>query len=479
MHDSKIHQLSAYLDGDLPAAERAEVERRLAESETYRAELEKMQQLRKWARDYPGRSPDADSWPQIADGIMASEGEAQTKERSAPPTWFQRFAAGLAALLPVGPVLLQRTAIVGLVGVALVGMGRSFYLEQKTQSLEQRTRQLDRKTQQLDAQLVEVVADAGWSFNAANLRGRNGQQFELHCPALGRPGSVWGTGTYTDDSSICTASVHAGLFEVREGGLVNIEIRPGREVYYGTSSHGIESRDYNSWGGSFVIIDRDGVATHDDAAPALIDWDADADDMRGWQGTQLTYRCMAGGEPDAVWGTGTYTDDSSICTAAVHAGLITFEDGGEVTIEILPGLPGYPATLSHGVESRSFASWSGSFAFVEDGALVEPARPASGALIAWDADAMDLRGWNGTVVTFWCPANGEPSSLWGTGVYTDDSSICTAAVHAGLITFEDGGEVTIEIAPGFDEYPGSDRHGVESGDWESWSGSFTFVSAAR
>ena len=481
MHDSKIHQLSAYLDGDLPAAERAEVERRLAESETYRAELERMRELREWARDYPGRTPDEDSWPQIADGIMASHRYSQTEEPSARPTWFQRFAAGLAALVPVSPVLLQRTAIVGLVGVALFGMGSSFYLERRSVHLERQAQALERKTQQLDAQLVEVVADGGWSFNAVDLRGRNGQQFELHCPAFGRPGSVWGSGTYTDDSSICTAAVHAGLFTVREGGLVPIEIRPGVEAYHGTSSHGIESRDFGSWGGSFVITDRDGVATDYDTAPTLIRWDTDARNMRGLHGAQFTFRCMPGGEPDAIWGTGTYTDDSSICTAAVHAGGggggITFDNGGEVTIEILPGLSAYPATISNGVESRSYVSWSGSFAFVENGALVEPAGPASGALIEWDSDAMDLRGWNGTVVTFRCPPNGEPSWLWGTGVYTDDSSICTAAVHAGLITLEDGGEVTIEVAPGFETYPGSDRHGVESGDWESWSGSFSFVNA--
>ena len=48
------------------------------------------------------------------------------------------------------------------------------------------------------------------------------------------------------------------------------------------------------------------------------------------------------------------------------------------------------------------------------------------------------------------------ADVWGTDVYTDDSSICTAAVHAGLIEADDGGEVTFELAPGRDEYTGSE-----------------------
>ena len=64
--------------------------------------------------------------------------------------------------------------------------------------------------------------------------------------------------------------------------------------------------------------------------------------------------------------------------------------------------------------------------------------------------------------------------MWGTDVYTDDSSVCSAAVHAGLITVEDGGKVVIEIAPAEEEYKGSDANGVESSDYGPWGGSFTF-----
>ncbi len=95
--------------------------------------------------------------------------------------------------------------------------------------------------------------------------------------------------------------------------------------------------------------------------------------------------------------------------------------------------------------------------------------------VTWDMTAIDMRGWHGFETTVSCAAGGEPSAVWGSESYTDDSSICMAAVHAGLISFQDGGSVTIEITPGLDEYGGGLRHGVETASYGSWVGSFRFV----
>jgi hypothetical protein len=70
---------------------------------------------------------------------------------------------------------------------------------------------------------------------------------------------------------------------------------------------------------------------------------------------------------------------------------------------------------------------------------------------------------------------GAPGSVWGTDVYTDDSNVCTAAVHAGLITVQGGRTVTIEIRPGLTSYAASTRNGIASGSWGTWSGSYVFV----
>ena len=62
--------------------------------------------------------------------------------------------------------------------------------------------------------------------------------------------------------------------------------------------------------------------------------------------------------------------------------------------------------------------------------------------------------------------------MWGDRVYTDDSSVCTAAVHAGALSRASGGTVRITIRPGLAAYAASSRNGVTTEQWESWGGSF-------
>lgn len=106
--------------------------------------------------------------------------------------------------------------------------------------------------------------------------------------------------------------------------------------------------------------------------------------------------------------------------------------------------------------------------------LPPPATPASEP-VSWYSDASDHRGQNGDHFVYSCPPGGSPGSVYGTDRYTDDSSVCTAAVHAGLITFAAGGSVTIEIQPDAVTYTASERNGVSSGSWSTWYGSFVFV----
>ena len=94
---------------------------------------------------------------------------------------------------------------------------------------------------------------------------------------------------------------------------------------------------------------------------------------------------------------------------------------------------------------------------------------------SWARTAGPSRGRIGELVDVDCDPDGEASAVWGTNVYTDDSSICTAAVHAGLITLADGGEVTFRLIPGEESYAGSSANGIDSSDYGSWGASFEFV----
>jgi hypothetical protein len=95
----------------------------------------------------------------------------------------------------------------------------------------------------------------------------------------------------------------------------------------------------------------------------------------------------------------------------------------------------------------------------------------------WLASATALRGRLGEHFVFRCPSGGAAGrGPFGTDVYADHSSVCTAAVHAGLITFAGGGSVTIDIRAGQDSYQGSPGEGgVTSSAVGGWPGSFAFV----
>lgn len=198
-----------------------------------------------------------------------------------------------------------------------------------------------------------------WSTQADSLRGRNGGQFTFVCPGGGSISSrVWGTNVYTDDSSICSAAVHAGYIEAASGGTVTIEIRAGQPSYQGVTRNGVTSRPFGSWPGSFVFVGRVSGSSN-------INWAAQADSLRGRSGQRFTFQCPAGGPASGrLWGTDLYTDDSSICTAGVHAGVINVASGGSVTIEIRPAATSYRGTLRNGITSRSYGGYAGSFVVV-------------------------------------------------------------------------------------------------------------------
>ena len=97
--------------------------------------------------------------------------------------------------------------------------------------------------------------------------------------------------------------------------------------------------------------------------------------------------------------------------------------------------------------------------------------------IAWDKDATEWRDNTYWTYTVTLPA-GIPSAadVWGTDVYTDDSSIGSAAVHAGHLNSTTGGTVKIQILPGRSSYNGSTGgEGIVSQDYGAWDGSFKFL----
>jgi hypothetical protein len=92
--------------------------------------------------------------------------------------------------------------------------------------------------------------------------------------------------------------------------------------------------------------------------------------------------------------------------------------------------------------------------------------------IAWNTSGATFKTEDGKTYTFLCPPGGTAGAVWGSDIYTADSSICTAAVHAGIITLDRGGNVTIEFRPGRSIYGSTTRNGITSNTFGEYSHSF-------
>ncbi|MDC0713472.1 S8 family serine peptidase [Stigmatella sp. ncwal1] len=187
------------------------------------------------------------------------------------------------------------------------------------------------------------------TYSFTSYRGQNGKQISCTCGAV-TGGAVWGTDLYTDDSNACVAAVHAGVIPA-SGGTVTVTIQPGQSSYTGSTRNGVTTYSYGSWAGSFSV---------GGSAPPLAKCSTYSfTSYRGQNGKQIPCSCdaVSGG---AVWGTDLYTDDSNVCVAAVHAGIIS-ASGGTVTVTIQPGQSSYTGSTRNGVTTYSYGSWAGSF----------------------------------------------------------------------------------------------------------------------
>ncbi|MGE3466564.1 MAG: LCCL domain-containing protein [Pyrinomonadaceae bacterium] len=100
--------------------------------------------------------------------------------------------------------------------------------------------------------------------------------------------------------------------------------------------------------------------------------------------------------------------------------------------------------------------------------------------IQWTTAAATFDTTPGRTYQFECPADGTAGTgVWGSEVYSGASSICAAAVHGGIITLEDGGQVEIEMRPGRSVYGSTTRNGVTTYNYGEYPTSFIFKPKAK
>jgi hypothetical protein len=99
-------------------------------------------------------------------------------------------------------------------------------------------------------------------------------------------------------------------------------------------------------------------------------------------------------------------------------------------------------------------------------------RQLRGDLLGVQAAPDSLAGYDGAepgrTLTFEVTGR-DDGVVWGTDVYTADSRLAAAAVHAGVVRVGERALVRVSVLDGADQFfEGTDRHGVQSNDYPAF-----------
>lgn len=168
------------------------------------------------------------------------------------------------------------------------------------------------------------------------------------------------SGIYTDDSSISTAAVHAGILENGKTGLVEITPQASQYIPQGTICNGVtpHTGNYTYTGCTLKKYAYNTGTTLADPG-SFAGWGY----FVNWVDTTTFTVSLTGVNSGSIWGTNTYTSDSLIALAAVHAGKLKAGDSANVSVTLSDGLKSYEGSTRYGVTSNSFGAYDTSFNF--------------------------------------------------------------------------------------------------------------------
>ncbi len=305
---------------------------------------------------------------------------------------------------------------------------------------------------------------------------------------------VWGTDVYTADASLAAAAVHAGVLKVGQTGIVKVTTIPQQPSFEGSFRNGIQSSPYSSYAG-FII------------EPAGDDGQSDADE----EDVELTLpaerparpaappalRTMPMGGTSPRWGgspalvaTESIGPSADAGTAAPAADADLPPDAREV-VEQLDRDSASIWKDAHGKIGELRRETIRALAPLQD-ALTRDARldeavavrdciralKQGGLKIEPDPGRLVEQNLSPGTVRYFRVVGANGGSLWGTGIYTADSTLAAAAVHAGVLRLGERGVVKVTILPGQSSYAGSDRNGVTSSGFASYPSSYRVARVA-
>jgi hypothetical protein len=209
------------------------------------------------------------------------------------------------------------------------------------------------------------LIEAGCTFRGRDIKGEPGSPRELTCPAsCQKDVDVYGTDVYTSDTPVCAAAMHAGVMSAR-GGEVTVVVEPGRPAYRGSKRNGVTSHDRGTHDASFRFQGPRVVqAAPEVRAPVVVDAGCtfEGNQIHGEPGSVHRVSCPPGCKENSwAYGTETYSGNSRICLAAIHAGLSSEGGGGEFTLILGDKRPAFRGSKRNGVESHDWGSYDVSF----------------------------------------------------------------------------------------------------------------------
>jgi len=126
--------------------------------------------------------------------------------------------------------------------------------------------------------------------------------------------------------------------------------------------------------------------------------------------------------------------------------------------------PGQPSTMPEGGEVPAESGAEGPGDVIEAGC---------------GFNGTQLQGEIGSEFQVACPANCQAEgATWGSDVYTLDSGLCRAGIHAGAIPTS-GGMIQVRIEPGRPAYRGTARNGIQSSDYGQYPKSFVVLAGGE
>lgn len=179
-----------------------------------------------------------------------------------------------------------------------------------------------------------------------------------NCPAncMNKKGKVWGTLYYDVQSSICRAAIHYGIID-NNGGLVDVTRKDSFPFFVKATKNGVESFSKYKPGNAFMVskVEEQTIDCYTTVAEICPFKTSTSHCPRVF--------CQANciNEPSywaPVVGNNIYADGSSICRAAIHAGVIK-AGGGYVDLLALDKRKSYTGTMKNGIQSESKTNTEG------------------------------------------------------------------------------------------------------------------------